>query len=241
MVLLFVCRQQIVFRVERSSDSVSFGGGSNAEVFDQLDDIQDNPVPDFITYTKYGLEYLCDFLFLISFFRSLLDNLKRGVLRHFYWFTLIVVLVTGVNRNNLFSLGYLVGAFFFLHHGNDLYLLPVRKIRHWWNMLLSYNVAVIGLKAVTQMLGCLVAAQLQAHACWFVQLLSVTCLSKFGTEGQRAAGPDTGECTVSADQTGLVWDGVCFVFLLIQRRLFSSYYFARIVDEAKAQTILASR
>lgn len=53
MVLLFVCRQQIVFRVERSADSATFGGGSNAEVSDQLDDLQENPVPDFITYTKY--------------------------------------------------------------------------------------------------------------------------------------------------------------------------------------------
>jgi hypothetical protein len=54
MVLLFVCRQQIVFRVERSADSNTFGGGSNAEVSDQLDDLQENPVPDFITYTKYA-------------------------------------------------------------------------------------------------------------------------------------------------------------------------------------------
>jgi len=52
MVLLLVCRQQIVFRVERASDSATFGGGSNLEVFDQLDDLQDNPVPDFITFTK---------------------------------------------------------------------------------------------------------------------------------------------------------------------------------------------
>ncbi|XP_059490786.1 piezo-type mechanosensitive ion channel component-like isoform X3 [Neocloeon triangulifer] len=224
VVLLLICRQQIVFRVEKAADSTTFAGGSNAEVFDQLDDLQDNPVPDFITYTK-----------------SWLDNIKRGVLRHFYWFTLIMVLVTGVNRNNLFSLGYLVGAFFFLHHGNDLYLLPVRKILYWWNILLSYNVAVIGLKAFTQMLGCLFVGELQTHTCWLVQLLSITCLSKFGSESQRASVTDSGECTVSSDQTGLVWDGVCFGFLLMQRRLFSSFYFARIVDEAKAQTILASR
>jgi hypothetical protein len=52
VVLLLVCRQQVVFRVERSTDASTFAGGSNAEVFDQLDDMQDNPVPDFITYTK---------------------------------------------------------------------------------------------------------------------------------------------------------------------------------------------
>jgi hypothetical protein len=102
-------------------------------------------------------------------------------------------------------------------------------------------VAVIALKAVTQMLGCLFVRELQTHACWLVQLLSIACLSKFGNEAGKAGIVDPHECTVSPDQTGLVWDGVCFGFLLMQRRLFSSYYFARIVDEAKAQTILASR
>ncbi|KAF4525371.1 hypothetical protein B566_EDAN014809, partial [Ephemera danica] len=169
VVLLLVCRQQVVFRVERSSDASTFAGVLN--------------------------------------YKSWLDTVKRGVLRHSYWVTLVVVLVTGVNRDNLFSLGYLVGAFFFLHHGNDLYLLPVRKILHWWNILLSYNVAVIGLKAVTQMLGCLFVRELQTHACWLVQLLSVACLSKFGNEAGKAGVVDPSECTVSPDQTGLVWDG----------------------------------
>jgi hypothetical protein len=91
------------------------------------------------------------------------------------------------------------------------------------------------------MLGCLFVKELGTHACWLVQLLSVSCLSKFGNEAHKAGVIEPAECPVSADQTGLVWDGVCFGFLLLQRRLFSSYYFARIVDEAKAQTILASR
>lgn len=39
----------------------------------------------------------------------------------------------------------------------------------------------------------------------------------------------------------MVWDGLCLSFLLIQKRLFKSYYFFHIVDETKAMSILASR
>lgn len=39
----------------------------------------------------------------------------------------------------------------------------------------------------------------------------------------------------------MVWDGLCFCFLLLQKRLFRSYYFFHIVDETKAMSILASR
>lgn len=39
----------------------------------------------------------------------------------------------------------------------------------------------------------------------------------------------------------MVWDGLCFCFLLLQKRLFKSYYFFHIVDETKAMSILASR
>lgn len=39
----------------------------------------------------------------------------------------------------------------------------------------------------------------------------------------------------------MVWDGLCFCFLLLQKRLFKSYYFFHIVDETKAMSVLASR
>lgn len=39
----------------------------------------------------------------------------------------------------------------------------------------------------------------------------------------------------------MVWDALCFAFLIMQKRLFKSYYFFHIVDETKAMSILASR
>lgn len=48
-------------------------------------------------------------------------------------------------------------------------------------------------------------------------------------------------CEVPHDEAGLVWDGITFVFLLFQRRIFNSYYFFHIRGETEVQALLASR
>jgi len=48
-------------------------------------------------------------------------------------------------------------------------------------------------------------------------------------------------CVVPRENSGLVWDGVCFGCLIMMRRLFKSYYFIHQVNENKAMTVLASR
>lgn len=49
------------------------------------------------------------------------------------------------------------------------------------------------------------------------------------------------QCKVPVDEAGLLWDGICFAFLLVQKRVFSSYYFQHLVTEIRAQQELASR
>ena len=44
-----------------------------------------------------------------------------------------------------------------------------------------------------------------------------------------------------SDEVGLAWDTVCFLVLLVQRRLFMSYMFQHVVNEYKAQSALAAR
>lgn len=53
--------------------------------------------------------------------------------------------------------------------------------------------------------------------------------------------PQLEKCTVLKEDVGLVWDCVCFAFLILQLRIFQSYYFCHIINESKASTILASR
>jgi len=52
---------------------------------------------------------------------------------------------------------------------------------------------------------------------------------------------DSDSCYVPPEDAGLIFDGVCFAFLILQRRMFSSHYFCHVINEAKASLILASR
>lgn len=78
---------------------------------------------------------------------------------------------------------------------------------------------------------------MEKSACWVIQLLGIACLKKFHSTGTDY--PST--CQVPREDIGMVWDGLCFGFLLMQKRLFKSYYFFHIVDETKAMSVLASR
>nr|CAD7203169.1 unnamed protein product [Timema douglasi] len=261
ILLAFVCRQSVVFRIERRySSSQDYPGGSNRDITKECEEPGFiNPVPDFITFT-----------------RSWLDVVKRVVFQVSLWVTLGLVFLAGTNRVNVFSLGYLVGTFVFLWQGEEMYLIPVQVIVRRWNVLLGYNVGVIMVKTALQIVGCVLVTshtlynvgvimvktalqivgcvfikEAQAHACWVVQLLGIGCIKKFGdiTAKLGIAGrrmlpghvPAPTECNIPRDHVGLAWDGVCFAALILMRRLFRSYYFIRLVDETKAMTVLASR
>ncbi|KAJ8911745.1 hypothetical protein NQ315_003645 [Exocentrus adspersus] len=178
-----------------------------------------------------------------SVVKSYLDIFKRGILLSFLWITLAIVFLAGTNRVNIFSIGYLIGAFIFLWHGSDFYLRPIPKILRQWQWLLAYNVTVIFLKAFFQILGCIVVHQIPFN-CSLVQLFGIGCVRKFGDLDLTNIDDDNTSpkiCKVPREFTGIAWDGICFGLLIIQRRIFNSYNFFHMVDETKATTILASR
>lgn len=43
------------------------------------------------------------------------------------------------------------------------------------------------------------------------------------------------------EEAGILFDGICFFFLLLQRRVFSSNYFKHVIAEFRAQQVFASR
>ncbi|XP_024082959.1 piezo-type mechanosensitive ion channel component 1 isoform X5 [Cimex lectularius] len=228
LVLMFVSRQALVFNIEKRHRHDTYIGGSNKPVlhaFDEKDFV--NPVPDFFSVTK-----------------SVLDVLKRILFAASFWICLALVFLAGTNRVNIFSLGYLIGAFIFLWQGNDLYLRPIKTILVWWNSLLAYNVGIIFAKALFQIIGCIFITTMKTQACWMIQLFGIACIQKFESGGGGILPSTTfepTECVVPRTEVGLAWDGCCFAMLLLQRRLFSSHYFMRMIDEAKAMAILASR
>jgi hypothetical protein len=48
-------------------------------------------------------------------------------------------------------------------------------------------------------------------------------------------------CKLPSGEAGIIWDSICFAFLLLQRRVFMSYYFLHVVADIKTSQILASR
>ncbi|XP_026827290.1 piezo-type mechanosensitive ion channel component isoform X4 [Ooceraea biroi] len=226
ILLMMIVRQSLVFHVEQQNFLLSnndFVAGHNYSVF------QDMEKPNFVNPVK---DY-------VSHIHSWLDVAKRGFLMSLMWVTLSIMFLAGTKRTNLFSLGYLIGAFIFLWQGSDFYLRPTKTILKWWNLLIGYCVIVIFSKALLQGVGCVLIKDLERSACWLIQLLGIACLKKFRSASDIVLDPT--ECNVPREDIGMVWDGLCFSFLLIQKRFFKSYYFFHLVDETKAMSVLASR
>ncbi|ENN77269.1 hypothetical protein YQE_06097, partial [Dendroctonus ponderosae] len=224
LLLFFLSRQWVVFRIEGRYAGKNYAGGSNESIIHLAEDRNFvNPVPDFITYC-----------------RSYLDIAKRCILCSLFYVTLAVVFLAGTNRTNLFSVGYLIGAFLFLWEGSDMYLRPIREIVKKWNWLLGYNVGVILVKAGLQLIGC-VFLNAYTGDCHWLMLFGIGCVRKFGNIEDIANLPNTGHCKVPREYLGLFWDAVCFGLLITQKRLFQSYNFFHLINDTKATTILASR
>ncbi|XP_076321438.1 LOW QUALITY PROTEIN: piezo-type mechanosensitive ion channel component 2-like [Tachypleus tridentatus] len=215
-----------VFTVEMSLHAEETGG-SNSEIW-FLKDLKTiiNPIPDFVTYTK-----------------SYLDMVKVWVFFSFYWITLAVMFLAGTSRVSLFAMGYVIGCFLFLWSGNEFYLKPIKTLLRMWNCLLAYNVLVILLKSILQVFSCVFLSTLYKNFCWLVQLLGIVCTKKLSD--QSKADIDNfileGECSPPTDQAGMMWDGICFGILLLQKRIFCSFYFQHMVTEIEFQQVLASR
>ncbi|GIY02294.1 piezo-type mechanosensitive ion channel component [Caerostris darwini] len=214
--LLFACCQLFVFHIETSPVAGLYEGGSNKEI--DFNNPEPNPIPDFVTCKK-----------------TILDMLKVLIFYAFYWISLAVVFQAGTSRINLFAMGYVISCFYFLWNGNEFYLKSRPALLRMWNILLAYNVTVILFSCLLQLVGCTYFELLCQKQCWLVQLLGIACQQRVKDSPHTVA-----KCTFEPDP-GLVYDIICFVFLLLQRRLFSSYYFQHVVNEVKAQQVLSSR
>uniref|UniRef100_A0A673LGM8 Piezo-type mechanosensitive ion channel component 2-like n=1 Tax=Sinocyclocheilus rhinocerous TaxID=307959 RepID=A0A673LGM8_9TELE len=217
MLLLCASLQRQVFEDENKA-AVRLMAGDNVEICRDLDAASfsvHNPVPDFIH---------C---------RSYLDMLKVIMFSYLFWFVLTIIFITGTTRISIFCMGYLVACFYFLLFGGDLLLKPIKKILRYWDFLIAYNVFVITMKNVFAILACGYIKHLVKNSCWLVQLLSLSCTIK---EYKALEG-----CEVPKDEAGIIWDSICFTFLLLQRRVFMSYYFLHVIADIRAGQILASR
>ncbi|KAJ8403299.1 hypothetical protein AAFF_G00355160 [Aldrovandia affinis] len=220
MLLLCASLQRQIFEDENKA-AVRLMAGDNVEICRDLDAAsfsRHNPVPDFIH---------C---------RSYLDMLKVIMFSYLFWFVLTIIFITGTTRISIFCMGYLVACFYFLLFGGDLLLKPIKSILHFWDFLIAYNVFVITMKNILSIVACGYINALVPHNCWLIQLFSLACTIK----GYTRPEPDI-HCDLPSDEAGIIWDSICFAFLLLQRRVFMSYYFLHVVADIRSSQILASR
>ncbi|XP_044149385.1 piezo-type mechanosensitive ion channel component 2 isoform X3 [Bufo gargarizans] len=220
MLLLCASLQKQVFEDENKA-AVRIMAGDNVEICMNLDAAsfsQHNPVPDFIH---------C---------RSYLDMCKVIMFSYLFWFVLTIIFITGTTRISIFCMGYLVACFYFLLFGGDLLLKPIRSILRFWDWLIAYNVFVITMKNILSIGACGYIDSLIENSCWLIQAFSLACTVK-GYDIPI----DQKTCQLPSGEAGIIWDSICFAFLLLQRRVFMSYYFLHVVADIKSSQILASR
>ncbi|XP_019721305.1 piezo-type mechanosensitive ion channel component 1 isoform X3 [Hippocampus comes] len=219
--VLLICASQQwkVFKCEQCEEWVVLAG-DNTDNPDPMEGRLFNPAPNFIN---------C---------RSYLDMAKVLIFRHLFWFVLSVVFITGATRVSVFGLGYLLACFFFLLFGTQLLVKPSRTRLAMWDCLIIYNVAVIISKSILSILACVFVIEMQKGFCWMIQLFSLVCTVKGYYDPNVVSDKN---CSLPIEEAGIIWDSICFLFLLLQRRVFLSFYFIHVVAELQAFRKQASR
>ncbi|XP_056291185.1 piezo-type mechanosensitive ion channel component 1 isoform X1 [Pseudoliparis swirei] len=219
VLLMCASQQWKVFECEHTEEWMVLAG-ENTDDPEPMKGRLFNPAPNFIN---------C---------RSYLDMAKVLVFRHLFWFVLSVVFITGATRISVFGLGYLLACFFFLLFGTKLLVKSSRTRLALWDCLIIYNVAVIVSKNMLSILACVFVFEMQKGFCWVIQLFSLVCTVK-GYYDPNAVSDKT--CSLPVEEAGVIWDSICFLFLLLQRRVFLSYYFLHVIAELQASAKQASR
>uniref|UniRef100_A0A8D0GSC4 Piezo type mechanosensitive ion channel component 1 (Er blood group) n=1 Tax=Sphenodon punctatus TaxID=8508 RepID=A0A8D0GSC4_SPHPU len=214
LLLLCASQQWQVFEDEQTEEW-QVTAGDNAEPLEPLRD-RPNPVPNFIN---------C---------RSYLDMLKVCVFRYLFWVVLVIVFITGATRISIFVLGYLLASFYLLLFGTRLLRKPLKARLVLWDCLILYNVTIVISKNMLSLLSCVFVQQMQSSFCWVIQLFSLVCTVKGYYEPMTSKDHD---CVLPVEEAGIIWDSICFFFLLLQRRVFLSYYYLHVMADLQASAL----
>jgi piezo-type mechanosensitive ion channel component 1/2 len=199
-------------------------GGSNEELVYISEPYKNNPFRDFVSSRKQILDLIKYFIFMYS-----------------YWIVLAMVYLTGTSRISVLCMGYVILSFFFLWYGQTFLMKPLEKLLKLWNILVTYCFMVILTKAFLQIVLCLLTNTISEKTiCILVDVFGIDCRS-LSSPYRPDLKVNCAKSEKDSDDVSLFWDVFCFIVLLIQRRIYMSYMFEHVVNEYKAQSILAAR
>uniref|UniRef100_A0A915PYM3 Piezo-type mechanosensitive ion channel component n=1 Tax=Setaria digitata TaxID=48799 RepID=A0A915PYM3_9BILA len=229
LLLLLVACQEYAFRNESSSPA---GGNESIYAKGKCRGLKgDNPTYDFIAQQL-----------------SCVDFLKIIVFMYGHWITIVMVLVAGLGGVSLFALGYIILAFWILWEGASLYVMPdYRKTLARWNLLLYYTVFVMFCKVALQVFACtFIHVLIDADLCCIRQLFSIVCVNMIPGKANNYYLPIEQqkfdkECTVQKSETQIGFDTLAFGLLILQLRVFNSWYFQHCVVEYRSEAVLMNR
>ncbi|XP_065775240.1 piezo-type mechanosensitive ion channel component 2-like [Muntiacus reevesi] len=216
-----VPKQWQVF-VDENTASMRLRAGDNVEISRELrpaDLAQLSPVLNFI--------FCCSYL----------DMVKVAVFRYHFWFVLCLVFLAGTTRIHILNVGYLAAFGYFMLQGSHLLLQPAKTILQPWGCLVAYSALVVAVKTFLSVGACVYLEALLKSHCWLVHAFGLSCT----VPGYQLAIPEDEACEPPEKEAGILWDAVCLTFLLIQRRIFLSYYHLYVVADLEAAQALASR
>lgn len=186
---------------------------------------------------KYGLKNI--YKHSIYLFPEKIDNFmdlfKRYIFKIQYWMTISVIFLAGTKKIDIFSLCYITCSFVFLWQGTEFYLKSLNVLLHQWNLLLAYNITAISLKVIIKILGCASGKKIPKDYCFLLSIFDVPCAS------DSRSIEDSIFCHDLNQRNALFWDMLAFAFIIIQRRIFQSYYFYNIKQDTRITNIMASR
>nr|CAH7744931.1 unnamed protein product [Callosobruchus chinensis] len=229
VLLIMISRQLLCFwtEIKNSRRKIDYDGGSNSSIIPNFEKPGFvNPVVDFTTYTT-----------------SYLDAAKRIFFNMSYWGCMWIIFLGSVNRVNIFSIVYLCYVFLYLWHGINIYYKPLTYILKSWNQLIIQNVLIICLKAGLQVVGCFYMPDIPMQYCGLIKMTGIGCIRNFEhTDYFEKLDEGKTMCRASKlEMSNVAWDAVIFFILIIQRRVFRSYNFFHIINDAKAQHLLSAR
>uniref|UniRef100_A0A1I8GQH9 Piezo_RRas_bdg domain-containing protein n=1 Tax=Macrostomum lignano TaxID=282301 RepID=A0A1I8GQH9_9PLAT len=225
-VLVLVTCQSRVFQLESSA------GGRAGGVTRDTCMGSNNPVwRDMATETRLR----CSFISAKS--SELLGFLFRLVFCWLFWACSLLLLVLGFLSFNLFSFLYILVAFYLLANGHRFLLQKRRRLIRLWNLVLGLNVFVMLCKCALQLVGCSVSLNANARP-WMRQLLRIQCLNMHVFDDYVALDKNWDD---TVNNPGIAMDIVCFILLVIQKRVFLTRYFTEVRLDTELQSSFMSK